>query len=309
MYHGLKYNPLPIIVEKAPETAKLAVMATLGLLHTRLARDIISALLDRHNADGGFPNQFDKKSSGLKSTYSTAMALLECGVRADSSTIKRAVQFVLKLQQPEGGFVEAADVPVPKSMSWESKERPVTYYASHICRLLLLAEQADTLPFQRAVSWLKNAQLEDGSFPMTEGGEPDPDSTADIAFTIRDICGDNDETYIRAKERFEDYLNSLAEDVERGYYVYEGKNQELDIYYLTQFLSKPIINAGYDLNDRRVARIVERITSTQRPDGGWKTFWGTESDPFYTCRTLDMLLVMNTVPKSAVFEDLRRHCD
>jgi len=308
MYHGLKYDPLPIIVERAPENAKLSLLSTLGLLHTRLAGDIISALMDRQNTDGGFPNQFDKKSSGLKSTYSTATVLLECGVSADSSTIKRAVQFVLKLQQPEGGFVEAADVPVPMSMSWESKERPVTYYASHICRLLSRAEQSDTLPFQKAVSWLKNAQLEDGSFPMTEGGEPDPDSTADIAFTIRDVCGDNDEAYLKSRERFEDCLSKFSQDVERGYYVYEGKNQELDIYYLTQFLSKPIIKAGYDLGDKRVAKIVEAIVETQRPDGGWRTFWGAGSDPFYTCRTLEMLLLMDAVPRSAVSEDLRRYC-
>jgi len=309
MYHGLKYNPLKIVLEKAPGSAILSLLSTLELLHTELAMETLSALSAKQNNDGGFPNQFDRKCSGLKATYSAATALLECGTKAESTIIKRAVRFVLNLQQPEGGFVEVVGVPIPEGMSWESKTRPITYYASHVCRFLSLAKQADGLSFQKAVSWLKNMQLEDGSFPIVQGGAPDPDSTADIAFTVRDICGEDDDTYIRAKERFEDYLNTLAEDVERGYYLYEGNNQELDIYYLTQFLSKPIINAGYDLNDRRVAKTVEAIISTQRPDGGWRVFWGEESDPFYSCRTLEMLLLINAIPKSAFREDFIRYCD
>ncbi len=191
-------------------------------------------------------------------------------------------------------------------MNWESKVRPITYYTytSNVCRLLSLAKQVDSFSFQKAFSWLKSVQLEDGSFPITQGGEPDSDFTADIAFAFREFCGEDNETYIRARERFEDYLNTLAEDAERGYYVYEGERQELDIYYLTQFLSKPIISAGYDLNDRRAARIVEAIISTQRPDRGWKVFWEAESDPSYTCRTIEMLLLINAIPKSAVREDL-----
>jgi len=46
------------------------------------------AILKRQNPDGGFPNQFDRKVSGLKITYTTTALLVRCGMPAQCFAIQ-----------------------------------------------------------------------------------------------------------------------------------------------------------------------------------------------------------------------------
>ncbi len=96
-------------------------------------------------------------------------------------------------------------------------------------------------------------QSPDGTYPVYEGSEIDPDTTTGVAFLMRELYGEDDEVYKRGKERFEEYLTQLAEDAERGYHLYQGKREENDIYHLTHLLHESVIEAGYDLRDLRPA--------------------------------------------------------
>lgn len=151
MEYKLKRDPIPFIMEKAGEATKLSLLLTAGLLETKLAKDLLLTILKKQNPDGGFLNQFDRKTSGIKATYTTAALLIRYGMPARCFSIQGALRFILKQQRPDGGFSEAADVPIPEWMTWENKEKSVTYYTARIIELLYLIGMDDTEAFKRAL--------------------------------------------------------------------------------------------------------------------------------------------------------------
>lgn len=301
MKYTLKHNPIPFIMKHASDTAKLSLLLKTGLLETKLAKDLLLTILKKQNPDGGFPNQFDKKASGLKTTYSTAFLLVRCGIPIQCFSVQGALGFILKQQRPDGGFAEARDVPIPEWMTWESKDKSVTYYTARIIELLHLAGMDDAEAFKRAVSWLRGMQHPNGTYPVYEGSETDPDTTVGVAFLMKELYGEHDEVYRRGKYRFEEYLTELAEDAERGYHFYQGKREENDIYHLTHILHESVITAGYDLHDPRMRKIIDAVCKSQRPDGGWRAFWTESSDPSYSAYALELLLELKAISK----EELR----
>jgi prenyltransferase beta subunit len=295
-------------MEKAGEAAKLSLLETVGLLETSLAKDLLLAILKKQNLDGGFPNQFDKKASGLKATYTTALLLVRCGIPAKSFPIQGGLKFILKQQRPDGGFAEARDVPIPEWMTWESKEKSVTYYTARIIELFHLVGMDSTKAFKRAMAWLRGMQNPDGTYPVYEGSEIDPDTTVGVAFLMRDLYGEADPVYKRGKERFEEYLTRLAEDAERGYHLYQGKQEENDIYHLTHLLHESAIEAGYDLRDPRLEKVVAAICEAQREDGGWRVFWAEGSDPSYSVYALELLVWLRVITEEELRARLLPFC-
>jgi len=308
MEYKLKHDPVPFIMEEAGEAAKLSLLLAAGLLETRLAKDLLLAILKRQNPDGGFPNQFDQKASGLKTTYTTAALLVRCGMPSQCFPIQGALRFILGQQRPDGGFAEAQGVPIPEWMTWESKEKSVTWYTARVIELLHLAGMDDTAAFKRAVAWLRGMQSPDGTYPVYEGSEIDPDTTVGVAFLMRELYGEDDEVYKRGKERFEEYLTQLAEDAECGYHLDRGEQVENDIYHLTHLLGDPAIQAGYDLRDPRVQKIVAAICETQRADGGWRVFWTEGSDLGYSAYALELLVRLGVLPGEELRSKLLPFC-
>ena len=125
----------------------------------------------------------------------------------------------------------------------------------------------------------------------------DPDSTAQILFLMKEIYGEDDVVWLKGVKLFEKFLDKVTVDVERGYYVASnGEKRENGIYHLTYLLlsslvdSKRRIEAGYDLKDVRVNKIVQAILKSQRENGGWRPFWIQDSDPTYTVLALKLLI-------------------
>jgi prenyltransferase beta subunit len=212
MDYKLKHNPIPYIMEHAADTAKLSLLLKIGFLETKLAKDLLLTIMKKQNPDGGFPNQFDKKASGLKTTYSTVALLVRCGMPAQSFSVQGALSFILKQQRPDGGFAEARDVPIPEWMTWESKEKSVTYYTARVIELLHLVGMSDIESFKRAVSWLRGMQHPDGTYPVYEGSETDPNTTVGVAFLMRELYGEHDEVY-KLGARAEDHCFSTFSSI------------------------------------------------------------------------------------------------
>ena len=308
MEYKLRRDPVPFIMEKASEATKLSLLLAAGLLETKLAKELLLAILKRQNPDGGFPNQFDGKASGLKATYTTAALLARCGMPSRCFPVHGALEFILGQQQPDGGFTEAQDVPIPEWMTWESKRKSVTYYTARIIELLHLVGMDETEAFRKAVEWLRGMQSPDGTYPVCEGAAPDPDTTVGVAFIMRELYGEDDPVYKKGKELFEGYLSELAEDAERGYHFHQGEQEENDVYHLTHLLDESIIKAGYDLNDPRVQKIASAICETQRDDGGWRVFWTDHSDPTYSAYALKLLVWLGVLPEEELRAWLSSFC-
>jgi hypothetical protein len=115
---------------------------------------------------------------------------------------------------------------------------------------------------------------------------------------------------LKGKKLFERFLDDVARDAERRYYVApNGEKRENDVYHLTHLLLSSLVDknsrieAGYNLSDERVKKIVEAIVDSQREDGGWRPFWVDKSDPVYTVLTLKLLASLGALK----VKDLRSH--
>ena len=297
MQYELKHDPIPFITGKASPIAQLSLLEALGLAESSVAKGLSLTILRKQNPDGGWPNQFDHRASGLKATYTTALLLLRCGMPAESVSIQGALRFILKKQRPDGGFAESGDIPIPDWMTWESSEKSVTYYTASIIELLHRLGMGNLEVSRKALEWLRAMQNPDGTYPAREGSKPDADPTTSIAFLMRELYGADDDVYKRGEERFEEYLARLAEDAQRGHHLWQGRQEENDIYHLTHLLSRSVIKAGYDLRDPRVRKIVAAICNTQREDGGWRVFWTQASEPAYSAYALELLVYLGALPQ------------
>ncbi len=145
--------------------------------------------------------------------------------------------------------------------------------------------------FRKAIEWLKSMQNRYGGWYCFSGSigeqldvEGDPDSTAQIAFLLGEIYGNDNLTYKKGRKLLERFLDECIQDIERGYRIKlrDGKKEDLDVYYLTHLLLSSLVDlprrikGGYNASDPREKRMMETLIDIQREDGGWRPFWAEE---------------------------------
>jgi len=295
----LKYNPIRYVLEKGDETTKLDLLEFLGLLDSSEAKESILTLLKTQMANGGFPSRLDPKTAGVKETCRTSILLLRCGIPVDRLTIQAAVNFLLKHQRENGGWSENSELSIPKEIVELTNEKSVTWITADVIVLLRKVGLGSDKACLRALNWLRESQMEDGGWFMFEGSGfegSDPDSTARIMFLMKEVYGENDAVYLKGKRLTERFLDKVAEDAERGYYVASNSEKRTnDIYHLTHLFLTPLVDtekrieSSCDLNNKRIREIMRAIINTQCKDGGWRPFWSNESDPLYTVLALKLL--------------------
>lgn len=311
----LKYDPVPFIFEKGDLFTKLCVLEMVDLWNTPLGGKLLLELLKTQNKDGGFPSQIDHKYSGVKETERIANLLLRCGMPKDGLVLSGCMKFILKHQTQEGGFCESSKINLPESINWLSNQKGVTWLTVDIVDLLRLLEQENTRFCQKAINWLRRMELPEGGWSAIEGEEiVDPDSSAQTTFLMKDLLGAEDTLYKRGRELYEKHLDQMAMDAEQGFYHWDEKKQENDIYHLTHLLGQSFFSgnrsadAGYDIHDVRVKRIVEGIIKIQREvgdpakggNGGFRPYWSQKSDPLYTGLVLKIFLWVKVMGKKKI---------
>jgi len=142
----------------------------------------------------------------------------------------------------------------------------------------------------------------------TEDRQSDPDATAQIAFLMGEIYGEDDPAYLKGRELFERYLDECVRDADRGYWVRprDGEKEELDGYTLTHLLLSWLpdrprrLQSGYDASDPRVRRMMEALLEIQREDGGWRPFFAAESSPVYTVLAIKVLVLSGMLARESL---------
>lgn len=301
----LRCNPVEFVFQQGDEVTKLHLLQFLGMLETKKGKDLVLHLLKSQMPSGGFPCKFHEETEGVRETCRNALLLLKCGFPHDRLTIQSAVNYLLKNQRENGGWSENPELTIPEEVVELSTVQGVTWLTADIIELLRNAGLGKSDQCIKALNWLREMQNQDGGWPMfKEDGfrGSDPDSTAQILFMMKEIYGEDDVVWLKGIRLFEKFLDKVAIDVKRGYYTARnGEKRENDIYHLTHLLlsslvdSKRRIEAGYNLNDVRVNKIVQAILKSQREDGGWRPFWTRESDSAYTVLTLKLLVWLDAV--------------
>ena len=302
-----KYDPVPFIFEKGDLFTELCVLEMVDLWNTPLGNKLLLDLLKTQKNEGGFPSQIDPEFSGVKETERIAGLLLRCGVPKGGLALSSCMKFISKHQTEEGGFHENPKLSIPESINWLSNQKGVTWLTGDIVDLLRLMGQENTKVCQKAINWLRRMELSIGGWSAIEGEERvDPDSSAQITFLMKDLLGEEDTLYKRGKELYEKDLDQMAIDAEQGFYYWNEKKEENDVYHLTHLLGhsffsgKRSAEAGYGINDKRVKKIVGAIIEIQRQDGGFRPYWFQKSDPLYTGLVLKIFLWVKAMGKAKI---------
>lgn len=299
----LQYDPIEFIFQHGDDVTKLHLLQFLDVLEIKKGKNLTLNLLKSQMASGGFPSKFDEKIEGIRETCRNAILLLNCGIPHDRLNIQAAVNYLLKHQRENGGWSENPNLRIPKHVIELSNTKSVSWLTADIIELLRSVGLAESESCIKALNWLRKMQNSNGGWPMFEEqfGE-DPDSTAQILFMMKEIYGEKDAIWLKGYRLFEKFLDELTFDVEREYYVAStGEKRENDIYHLTHLLisslvdSKRRLEAGYNLQDARINKIVQAILKSQRKDGGWRPFWTQHSDPTYTVLTLKLLVWLDVI--------------
>ena len=308
----LLYDPVGFIIQHGDEITRLHLFQFLDLLETKKGKELILHLLMSQMPSGGFPSKFHNKVEGIKETCRNTLLLLKCGYPHNSLNIQSTVNYLLKHQREDGGWSENPKLTIPEKIVELTTAQSITWLTADIIELLRTVRLDESEPCKKALNWLRKMQNQDGGWPMFKKDQfrgSDPDSTAQILFMMREIYGEKDAVWLKGIKLFEKFLDEVAADAEKGYYIApNGEKRENDIYHLTHLLlsslvdSKRRIEAGYNLNDVRINKIVHAILKSQREDGSWRPFWTPNSDPTYTMLTLKLLVWLGVINS----EELRR---
>jgi hypothetical protein len=302
-----KYDPIPFIFAKGDLYTKLCLLELAGLTRSPLGNGLFLDLLKMQNKDGGFPSKIDRSFSGVKETERIAFLLLRLGMPKDGLNLASCVKFVLKNQTEDGGFKENPKLDIPKKVVELSNHKGVTWLTADIVDLLREMGQENTKACQIGIHWLRKIEKSEGGWGLFEDEEEiDPDSSAQITFLMKELLGEEDPLYKRGIALYEEHLNQVAKDAEAGFHHRKGQKEENDIYHLTHLLGQSLFfgkrsaDAGHNIKDERVKKILKAIVETQRDDGGWRPFWSKKSDPLYTALVIKIFYWMGALHKKKI---------
>lgn len=302
----LKYNPFPLIFGQGDAMTQLACLAFFDLADAPRGNACLLSLLKQQRADGAFPSRFDPETWGMQETVRHTLLLLRVSMPATGINVSSAVQFVLRHQNPDGGWCENPALKLPPEQTWLSNECSITWLTADAVELLGSVGQREQRPYQAALTWLRAMQNRHGGWPSVaeegagqEDDLGDPDATAQIAFLMGEIYGREDPAFQRGKRLFERHLEACARDADRGYWIRarDGQRAEIDVYTLTHLLLSSLLDAprrlqgGYDVSDPRARRILGVLVDIQGQDGGWRPFFSEASSPVYTALAAKMLVL------------------
>ena len=313
----LKRDPFALIFEQGDDATRLACLALFDLADAPQGNVCLAKLIQQQRADGPFPSQFDPEAWGMRETIRHTLLLRQVGVPATDVNVNSAVQFVLRNQNPDGGWCANPALEIPPQITWLSNELSITWLTADAVELLRSMGQGEHPRCQAALTWLRATQNRHGGWSSVardvaeqEDDLGDPDATAQITFLMGEIYGQEDPIFQRGKRLFERHLDACAQDAERGYWISarDGAREEIEVYTLTHLLLSSFVDAprrllgDYDVSDPRVRRILEVLVEIQSQDGGWRPFFLEESSPLYTMLAVKVLILSRAIPRDDLID-------
>ena len=311
----LRHDPFPLIFTHGDAMTQQACLQFFGLSDSARGSRCQLAVIKQQRAGGAFPSRLDPQHWGMQETVRHTMLLVKAGLPREGVNVDGAVQFLLRRQNPDGGWSENPALEIPPQMTWLSNEHSITWLTADVVKLLRSVGRGEQPPCQAALTGLRAMQNRQGGWPSVardtakqEDDLGDPDATAQITFLMGEIYGQEDAVFRQGKRLFEHHLDGCARDAERGYWIRarDGERAEIEVYTLTHLLLSSLVDAprrlqgGYDVGDPRVRRILEALVEVQGQDGGWRPFFSEESSPLYTVLAVEVLVLGGAI----VQEDL-----
>jgi hypothetical protein len=270
----LRYDAVSYVLTNGNAFHRLKLANVIGREYEY--RPLVDELMSFQNEDGGWPWQLAVGNpSGVSDTAKILELLPSVSVDPASEPISRAVSYLLRLQNRDGGWSESPELDriVPEDWTWVSTRDSGYQTADAVNALLEIGHLGDEIG--RAIEFLRGMQNEEGGWPSHVG----PDSSTDPATTDHIIMA-----FLRSGEPRGSPVIVMAErmllEKRRGW------DSPVDA---TAVLSV-LLALGYPPEEEHVSELIGWLVDAQRPDGGWNWFGDLPSNPSQTVDCLEQLV-------------------
>jgi hypothetical protein len=167
----LRYDAISYVMENGNPLHRLKLARILG--REGDYEPLVDELLSLQNSDGGWPWRLEEGNpSGVSDTAKTLELLAGLGVDPGSGPIRRAVSYLLDLQNEDGGWSESPELDgaVPEEWTWVSTRHSGYQTADAVNALAEAGYSGGEI--DRALDFLRTAQNDEGGWPSHVG----PDS-------------------------------------------------------------------------------------------------------------------------------------
>jgi hypothetical protein len=285
----LRADPVPVFWEHASVWRKLRLLRTIGTLEGPMIEKYLDEMQTLLQKDGGFSRAHGEPSS----VSVTAEAIINLAkVDRKAPVIARAMNFLWKLQNQNGGWHENPYVPKDKIPFWSSTEKGVPILTGDCIEATVEAGYKSDPHTTKGVEWLKQMQSSSGMWLSLEGTDPsdtEPDSTqrAISALIKYGISRSSDivKNGCNALERF--ILEEAAEWAKTHPPVWAWVAP-----------LEGLVAAGYGSSQKAVQFALKNILNLQQDDGGWPNQ--------YEIRAVPVLIALNLISSEYVLETIRK---
>jgi prenyltransferase beta subunit len=227
----------------------------------RQLHEMAKKITSFQRSDGGFQMETKGTSSSVVETTIAVDFLLDIGIQHDSSTISRAIDFLLTQQQKDGGFVENANVKHP--IEWDDKyiyEKRIS--TPHITAwvlksLLKIGLPKETPAIAKALKYLAVSQKRDGGWSHFKS---EPKSSIHFTALILIALG--------KFEEFEQAIN--VESLDNFFIAYQKANASIgDCLDASLLVAEAWFSLGKSMENPNMRGLVDWIVKQQSPDGSF----------------------------------------
>jgi hypothetical protein len=240
----------------------------------------VDDLLNRQNADGGWPWMLLSDMPSSVVTTARSLELLLKGTLAPSDRITAdAVFFLLALQRADGGWSENPGLAghIPSAMPWISTAHSMTYATADVVNAMMKTEYAERGPVAKAVTFLRHTQNDEGGWSPHVGpdGPPGTDiGSMDVIVKALVSAGEGRQSAILKWA-----TEAIVSNWEDWKYPVAAASA-LNV----------MVRAGYPPDDPHVSGLVSSLIASQHQDGGWSPLATGPSEAGQTAYCLKQLM-------------------
>jgi len=287
-----RFDPYKFVMKKASDIDRIRLLLAVDAYDHPVIRKGIKEILQSQNPDGGFPERIGAPSSVI-STLWVIEWLLQLG-KDHTPSFHKAIKFIWNMQRADGSWSENPEIKLEEWVTWKSTKHGMPYLTAMAVQTLCSAGYEKDARIMRAVEYMKRTQLPNGHWPAHDDTRhPDPDASC-VPALLR-IGEPRDSPYVQKG------INAMLKFLDTQ--DIENTNEA----YGLGMVWPSLVEASVEL-DLILEKRLKKLREIQQEDGGWKTYFSSESHPGYTTTLLVNLIKAGALSKEEIKRELYYHC-
>ena len=278
-------DPIGVFWEHASVWRKLKLLRIVGTLESPIARKYLSEMRSLQQSDGGF-SRIPGETSSVSVTGEAIVTLAKSDGK--SPMIGRAMSFLWKLQNQNGGWHENPNTPRDLVPFWSSTEKGVPILTADCIEAAVEAGYAADSHTISGVKWMMGMQSSSGMWLSIEGADPsdtEPDSTQRaISALVKYGIPRSSNTVKKACNALERFISEEAGEWAKTHPPVWPWVAALD----------GLVAGGYSASEAAVQLALTSILKLQQEDGSWQNG--------YEVRVVPTLISLGVIPSEQALE-------